>query len=257
MKVSRFAPKGPELAHRFAFTLIELLVVIAIIAILAAMLLPALGWAKIRAQTTQCLNNAKQLQLCWHLYSLDNKGWLVPNKAQTPYATTEPDSWIAGDAKNDTSPTNIQRSAFFPYNSSLGIYHCPSDTSKVTGQSILRFRSYSMSYPWINGDPSFEEIVRRESDFVSPGPSLASVIWDENEQSINNGGMYISPAGTLKWEDWPASRHNSGCTMSFADGHVEYWKWRGPWVLTFTGYGVPADPRDQDLQRIHTTVGKQ
>ena len=90
-----------RILFRAAFTLIELLVVIAIIAILAAMLLPALSRAKMRAQTTQCLNNIKQLQICWHLYACDNAGNLVPNKAQTPIATTQPDSWIAGSAKLD------------------------------------------------------------------------------------------------------------------------------------------------------------
>lgn len=240
-----------------AFTLIELLVVIAIIAILAAMLLPALTRAKSRALRLECMNNVKQLQLCWHLYALDNNGNLVPNKAQTAQYTTQPDSWICGSAPLDDTPTNIQRSAFFPYNSTLGIYHCPSDQSKVTGKSILRFRSYSMSYPWMNGDPSFQEIVRRECEIHDPGPSLASVIWDENEQSINNGGFYISPSTVLKWEDWPATRHNLGCTMSFADGHVEYWKWKGPWVFTFTGWGVIANAQDLDLARVHTTVGKQ
>jgi prepilin-type N-terminal cleavage/methylation domain-containing protein/prepilin-type processing-associated H-X9-DG protein len=240
-----------------AFTLIELLVVIAIIAILASMLLPVLSKAKVRAQATQCTSNLKQLQLCWHLYSLDNGGRLAPNKAQTPDATTQPDSWVAGGAKIDDTPTNIQRSAFFPYNTSIGIYHCPSDFSKVTGKTIVRFRSYAMSYPWINGDPGAEQIVRKETDIHDPGPSVASVLWDENEDSIDNGGLGILPAGTWSWWNWPASRHNKGCTMSYADGHAEYWKWKDSWVLKFTGYGASTSTKDRDLARMQTTVGRK
>src|SRR6266571_2025959 len=182
--------RWPLLKHA-GFTLIELLVVIAIIAILAAMLLPALSKAKARAQTTQCLSNLKQLQLCWHLYALDQAGNLVANKAETPIATLGPESWIAGSAKFDDTPTNIQRSAFFPYNTSIAIYHCPSDVSKVEGKNILRFRSYGMSYPWMNGDPGFIEIARKESEIIHPLPSLASVLWDEEENSIDNAGLGI------------------------------------------------------------------
>ena len=248
---------SPSRAGKRGFTLIELLVVIAIIAILAAMLLPALSKAKTRAQTTQCLNNVKQLQLCWHLYALDSGGALVANKAQTPIATTQPDSWISGSAKLDDTPTNLQRSAFFPYNSSIQIYHCPSDQSKVTGKNILRFRSYAMSYPWMNGDPGAVEINRKETDIRSPGPSLASVLWDENEDSIDNGGLGILAAGDWSWWNWPASRHNNGCVMSFADGHVEHWRWKDPWVLKFAGYGASTSSKDRDLARMQTTVGKK
>jgi prepilin-type N-terminal cleavage/methylation domain-containing protein/prepilin-type processing-associated H-X9-DG protein len=239
------------------FTLIELLVVIAIIAILAAMLLPALSKAKSRAQTTQCLSNLKQLQLCWHLYALDHAGNLVANKAETPIATLGPESWIAGSAKLDVNATNIQRSAFFPYNSSIGIYHCPSDVSKVQGTNILRFRSYGMSYPWMNGDPGFIEIARKETEVIHPGPSLASVLWDEEEESIDNGGFGILPAGNWSWWNWPASRHNLGCNMSYADGHVEHWKWKGPWVYKFTGYGASTPTKDVDLVRVQATAGRR
>jgi prepilin-type N-terminal cleavage/methylation domain-containing protein/prepilin-type processing-associated H-X9-DG protein len=241
--------------RRAGFTLIELLVVIAIIAILAALLLPALSKAKEKAQRTQCLNNLRQLQLCWHLYAVDSGGKLAPNKAETSTATTGSESWIAGAAKTDDTPTNIMRSAFFPYNKAIGIYHCPSDQSKVAFKLIPRFRSYSMSYPWMNGDPGFEEINRKETDIRNT--SLASVLWDENEDSIDNGGIGFYPAGMWAWWNWPASRHSKGGTMSFADGHVEYWKWKDPWVLKFTAYGTATSPLDRDLARVQMTVGKK
>jgi prepilin-type N-terminal cleavage/methylation domain-containing protein/prepilin-type processing-associated H-X9-DG protein len=244
--------------HGRAFTLIELLVVIAIIAILASMLLPALNRAKLKAQTVQCENNLKQLQLCWHLYALDYAGRLIPNHAESPIETIAPESWVDGSAKFDTTPTNIQRSGLFPYNASIQIYHCPSDRSRVGGLDILRFRSYSMSYPWMNGDPgSILDINQKETDIRNPPPSIASVFWDEEENSIDNGGIGILPAGDWQWWNWPASRHNLGCTMTFADGHVEYWKWRGPTVFQFTGYGAQTTPADRDLARMQTTVGKE
>jgi len=234
------------------FTLIELLVVIAIIAILAAMLLPALAKAKAKAQTVQCLNNLKQLQACWHLYNVDSNGVLPPNKAQTPTTTLGTDSWIGGNAQAD------QTAVLFKYNTSVAIYHCPSDTSKVSGLGIHRFRSYAMSFPWMAGDDAtFEEINRKETDIRKPGPAVASVFLDENEESINNGGLGILPVGRWMWWDWPASRHSRGCTLSFADGHVERWGWIHSYVLRFKGYGFSTPTTDRDLARLQTTVGRK
>src|SRR5215510_16068078 len=123
-KSSRMAsPSGSRKAFQgragqIGFTLIELLVVIAIIAILAAMLLPALSNAKARAQGTMCLSNLKQLQLGWFMYGDDNGGKIPQNIASNSGRLTsnplDPNaqpgapnaSWVLGDVGGSPSWTN-------------------------------------------------------------------------------------------------------------------------------------------------------
>src|SRR3974377_1389916 len=156
--------EGPEdrlrQAPRSGFTLIELLVVVAVIAILAALLLPALARARTRALNIACLSNLKQLGICWHSYAMDNNDVLVPNNSVESVGANGAGGAIAIGASwclAEPTVTNVQNGILFDYNRSLGIYHCPADRSTLDDPSgsapgQLGARSYNMSGA-VNGYP--------------------------------------------------------------------------------------------------------
>jgi len=215
-----------------AFTLIELLMVIAIIAILAALLLPVLSQAKQRGLQTQCRGNLKQLQTGWLMYLSEHNDEMPPNVwdgAPGRDAGSAPGSWVVGNALRDTSPTNIQAGVQWPCNPSLGIYSCPADNSLANDGKTPRLRSYSLlNYLGADPDIGSDIYVSRDklkgSQLRQPAAVLAFVC--EDADSINDGIFLVAPPPDDSWRDMPGSRHARGCTFSFADGHVEYWKWK-------------------------------
>jgi len=262
--------------RRVGFTLIELLVVIAIIAILAAMLLPALNNAKQKARTIQCLSNMKQLQACWHLYVGDNSDRLPLNGAKPmpgPGGNNLPNSWIQGGAQTDPAMPWIANGVLYPYNTSVALYACPANLRMVTYPADPpnhwvdwqgpQARTVSINYPlggFTASDPAGTGVLltgvhplRKYGEITTPNPGVDKMIVfvDENEYSVDDGDFAIDPIGSgqNRWWNLPGSRHSRGTTWSFADGHAEYWKWHGTAVLTFTGYYQAADNSD-DLARV-------
>jgi prepilin-type N-terminal cleavage/methylation domain-containing protein/prepilin-type processing-associated H-X9-DG protein len=267
---SRFA------ARHCGFTLIELLVVIAIIAILASLLLPALAKAKAQAKITQCLNNMKQLQLCYHMYVGDNKDCLPPNESEAGFDTTT-NSWVSGDAQTDATTDNIKLGLLYPYDQQVKIYVCPSDTYMITAPALLplhptsylapQTRSCSVNFA-MNGsggsgididDPRLNSLspVTRYAGIIKPGAAGMVVFVDENEYECGDGcfGLYTWTY-TLQnqpptWWNPPSYRDSKGCTFSFADGHVEYLKWHGTAVPSFiTANGPWPGDKSDDLFRV-------
>jgi len=220
------------------FTLIELLVVIAIIAILAALLLPALGKARIKAQAIACMNDGRQLMLAWRLYAEDNRDALIA--AEDGFVGRP--NWFSGwmdfsaNAVNWDINQDLVKSPMWAYTAkSQNIFKCPADQAAVRVGAVMRprIRSISMSQVFSHGSwlPASAWRVYHKLSTVAL-PSKTWVFVDEHPDSINDAAFAVQCQGADKPNtamiiDFPASYHNGACGFAFADGHSEIHKWRG------------------------------
>lgn len=246
-------PVAPHKLRRHAFTLIELLVVIAIIAILAAMLLPALTKAKSTAQNAGALNNLRQQLLAWKMYADENQSRLAVNGGGASYPkwvagsmrdnqVTVPSMWPGIDATNTALLVDSRFSLLGPYVRNPAAYRDPGDISKWQGHD--RVRSFSMNCavgsPSTvntlsgNGNPGPWRYYQKEADLTAPSPAELWVFLDEHPDGINDGFFYFGMppnSSSTYWVDGPATYHNNACAFAFADGHSEIHKWLNPGVF--------------------------
>jgi prepilin-type N-terminal cleavage/methylation domain-containing protein/prepilin-type processing-associated H-X9-DG protein len=228
---SRLSEKTPLRGRLTAFTLIELLVVIAIIAILAAMLLPALTRAKLKAMGVRCMSNSKQFAVAWSLYADDfnQKVVLNPDGRDIVWPVlppNTPNAWVAGSMQSVVDAVNrsmIESELLFPYAKSIELYKCP-------GNQKVMLRGISMNCYVGNTTYGLGQYETYLKTSAIMRPSLLYVCMDEDDTTVNDGLLHMEgqplATGTTLW-DTPATYHGRAGGISFADGHAELHKWKG------------------------------
>ena len=236
---------SPSLPPRRGFTLVELLIVVCIIALLLALLLPALGGLRASAQKTRCMTNQRQLFTAYVAYAHDNKGHLV----HPGQGTKRVRGWL-GLAMVMGGTPDIPSGALYRYLNDQAPYICPSDPDAI--------RSYSIN-AYLDNDP-FDGAWYWMSRLDQIKNPAATFVFIESNQTgkgmigpINNGSFAITTAPHDVWRERPGNWHRTGVNLTFADGHGEYMKWHDPRTVE-VGFGALSGISN-DLPRLQALLG--
>jgi prepilin-type N-terminal cleavage/methylation domain-containing protein/prepilin-type processing-associated H-X9-DG protein len=273
-----FTERHPRPAR--GFTLIELLVVIAIIAILAALLLPSLARAKLKAQAVQCMNDSRQLSFASRMYTEDNADVLLfaaghnyPYDPAVPVWCSGTLDFNGGNASNWDPSVDIMKSPMWPYcGNNVAIWKCPADRSYVVVGGVQKPRVRSMCMNIYLGGfagglssvlPMNNDIVYlKYSQLSKPGPDRIFMLIDEREDANSWANFYVDMAGYSPYNpnaymlyDFPASYHGNAGGVSFCDGHSEIHRWRDkrtmppvvPQVSIWNGQNGGSSPGNVDV----------
>ena len=272
------------------FTLVELLVVIGIIALLVAILLPALNVARQQVLSVNCMSNMRQLGNAFALYIVDNKGWMPSSDTCGPIApnqfndANENPLWPGGVSATqtwvgwvDAGPTEsaIENGTLWKYTKNAALYKCPSDNNEY------RNRSYSLNYVICTGanDTGYQgnfnvnqwkvykvNQVRDSTKtiaFVEEADPTNATAPATLANQWNGGGWEQNPAGAnlpANWIDTTPSWHRKGVNFTFVDGHAEYWRWTDTRTLNYLKNDptwpnpLYVTPNNKDLARIQAGV---
>lgn len=233
------------------FTLIELLVVIAIIAVLMAILMPALNRARLQGKRAACMGNLKQLTLAWIMYSDENDD-------KIPYANPNSDGWVEW-VSNQNAPQQqklegLRGGTLYEYCPNVKAYLCPTGIrGEVVTYAIMDAMNGYSGHPWSDG-----MTFTKRSSIKQPSSRLVFV--DEGRLSPNSWTIWYTQP---RWWDQITRRHGQGTTLSFADGHGVYFKWSDPRTFEVTeaeysewqgslrhSLDVSQQPGNEDLHKV-------
>lgn len=284
-------PGIPKVGYRRGFSRIDLAGTVSAVALLAVVQLAWAAASRGSGQNSVCLNNHRTLTLAWKLYALDNDGRLVGNLdgGDVSNGANSNRTWVLGwlDFNGGTTVSGViggrantnthlltLYSPLAPYTSRrASVFKCPADTSLSLGtRGAPRVRSVAMnSYMGARGGPftaGYRQFYHLNG-IIEPAPAQASVFIDEREDSINEGWFAMDMGGfdppvpqAHRIIDYPADWHDRGCNLSFADGHVEYWRWSDPRTMPRRRRGVPlrlgvASPNNPDVARLQAAASSR